>query len=367
MSLTRYETKDYAISTLLTGLSSSATSLQSQTWEWSNFPKTSNGRQFILTLEKITTTDGIEVVDKREKVLVTARNGDQMTIERAFDGSSAQSFSVGDRLTVMNNAIIMTKLQDEVENLWTTKLDKIWGTREWLWGDKILRTNAAWEETEISLPNDSGVYLNGEGNFWAPPVDVNWQTSVTTVDRVNDYVVISDASNGGATRKVRVNTIAPLATEALQWLAQKATNSEVNVGTNSTKYITPSQSFRVGWERYAVEWTNRQYFVWVALTIGTFTPARTGYYKASVRVWPQDTNRWSNRWFYVPLLWILQTDISDNWNAETYTGNTWLLTAWQSYDIVFTWESTAMRFYIDQLKIWAELSPPSIWTYVETP
>jgi hypothetical protein len=94
-----------AVSTLAAAIAAGDTSLTVATGEGARFPAISGGDWFNVVLE-----DGPPVT-KREFVKVTARSGDVLTIVRAQQGSTAQAFSIGDKVEQRLSAATLTQLQ----------------------------------------------------------------------------------------------------------------------------------------------------------------------------------------------------------------------------------------------------------------
>jgi len=62
-------------------------------------------------------------VVKREKVKVTARTTDVLTVVRGFDGSSATGFNADDYIVLPFTASLFEDVQDAISELDTNKLD----------------------------------------------------------------------------------------------------------------------------------------------------------------------------------------------------------------------------------------------------
>lgn len=90
---------DNAVATLASGITSGATSLTLATGKGALFPSPANGDYFVLTLTQAATETAWE------KVKVTARSTDTLTIVRGFDGSSAAAWSTGDKAELRYTAI----------------------------------------------------------------------------------------------------------------------------------------------------------------------------------------------------------------------------------------------------------------------
>lgn len=104
--------KNNAVGYLATAVSASDTGAVLQTGNGANFPALGVGDYFYATLES---TGGTT-----EVVKVTARSGDSITIVRAQDGSTAQSFTAGSRFEMRVNA---GSVGGYVADRWTSLLD----------------------------------------------------------------------------------------------------------------------------------------------------------------------------------------------------------------------------------------------------
>lgn len=85
---------DNAASTLASSITNVATSLTLATGEGAKFPSPTGGDHFIATLVGL--TSGVET--SWEKVKVTARSGDTLTIVRAQEGSTAAAWASGTKV-----------------------------------------------------------------------------------------------------------------------------------------------------------------------------------------------------------------------------------------------------------------------------
>lgn len=85
-----------AESTLAAPVSNVALSIQVATGEGARFPAPTGGEFFHLTICKV--TGGVE--NTIEIVKVTARSSDILTVERAQEGTTAQTYTTGDRVSV---------------------------------------------------------------------------------------------------------------------------------------------------------------------------------------------------------------------------------------------------------------------------
>lgn len=207
----------------------------------------SGSQKTILKLVQYTTADDPSTaISKFENILVTNRSGDTLTVTRGFWGSTPTGFDGDDYVYATNHTKITVDMQDEITRLENDKLDDgelrsaISGN---LW--KILFLNGAWVETALGL-GSNGKYLrsnwvDADPSWGTPPLDVDGQTTISTIDRNNDYVAISDGSDSNNTKKVLISKIADNASESNAWLVERATNSEALAWTDTTRYTTPKQ------------------------------------------------------------------------------------------------------------------------------
>ena len=231
MTFQNYKTADRAQGTLLWSITNVATSLQLQSGEGALSPST---YPYFLTLEEVTLDEfENETIVKYEDVKVTNRSSDTFTIVRAQNGTTAQAFSAGDRVSLYLVSAITTDQNTEIARLETDKLDADGELRTGLWANKVIITNGSGNETEVSLPLDNQQYLNGNGAFATPPLDINGQTAETNPVSA-DSVAIYDTS-AWANRKVTLANLykwLPNATETTPWLLPEiATEAETLAGT----------------------------------------------------------------------------------------------------------------------------------------
>ena len=97
-----------AYSTLASAINASATSITVATGEGARFPAISTtGDYFYLTLANASVN---------EIVKVTARSSDTMTITRAQDGTTAQSFSTSDSVQLKVNKGMLDGIKSDVND-----------------------------------------------------------------------------------------------------------------------------------------------------------------------------------------------------------------------------------------------------------
>lgn len=150
----KYVASNLAKSALDLDISAWATSITLKSGDWALFPAEF---PYMVKLEKFVST----AVTKREMVKVTGKSWDTLSIVRAWEFcpvsdtsqaqvKTAQSFNIDDSVTLIVTAQTIREIQDEVETLWTNKLDKANWKRTWLWVSKVLVSWADWIETELS-------------------------------------------------------------------------------------------------------------------------------------------------------------------------------------------------------------------------
>jgi hypothetical protein len=96
-----------AYGALSLGINTTSTVITLNSGEGARFPALTAGDYFFATL--INPTGFLEIVK------CTARTGDSLTVVRAQDGSSANSFAVGDRLELRPVAAVFTEVQASVD------------------------------------------------------------------------------------------------------------------------------------------------------------------------------------------------------------------------------------------------------------
>ena len=233
MTFQNYKASDYAQSTFLGSISSSATALQVQAWDWALFP---SEWDFFLTLEAFTVDEiGIETITKSEQVKVTSISWDTMTIVRGQNWTTAQAFDANDdRVSLYFVAENLNDINTEVERLEWDKLDSVGALRTWLWESKILITNASGEEAELALSGNANQTLLGDWSRGASQVDLNWLANdnwLSTSDKLM-YYDHSDWIN----KKREAQ-----ASDTIPWLVERATDTEATTWTDTTRYVTPKQ------------------------------------------------------------------------------------------------------------------------------
>ena len=120
MAYLKFKVQDNAYWNLLSGISASATTINLETGDGDRFP----ADNFVATFVEYTTTgDDTTPILWQEKILVTARSADTLTVTRGYDGSTPRSFNAWDNIYLNVTSIIIEDIQDEVTRLETDKLD----------------------------------------------------------------------------------------------------------------------------------------------------------------------------------------------------------------------------------------------------
>lgn len=142
-----FNTKDNASANLDAWISASTTSITVTLWEWAVFPTTNS----ILTLVQYNTpADPTSGVLKFEKILMTSRSGDILTVSRGYDGTTATTFLSWDYIYLNVVSKVIEDIQDEVVRLEEDKLDD--GTlRTGLTPNRIFISNTSWAETWLDF------------------------------------------------------------------------------------------------------------------------------------------------------------------------------------------------------------------------
>jgi len=152
MTYVKYKVKDDAYWQLNASISSWATSVTLKSWEGANFP-TYSSESSIGTLVHFD-TDGVTVLSK-ERVTITARSSDTLTITRWYGWDTPTAFAQDDYLFIYSTEAVITDIQDEVTRLETDKLDdqKIRnGANDTALGNrKVFYTNWSGEEVQLAL------------------------------------------------------------------------------------------------------------------------------------------------------------------------------------------------------------------------
>jgi len=221
----------------------STTTINLKSWEGTQFPSADWIIRFVQYNTPADTTSGIA---KSENILITNKSWDILTVTRWFGWDTPTTFLADDYVYLTNHKAVIEDIQDEVTRLESAKLN-IWALRTALsntW--KLFFSNWSNNEAELWLWAN-GTYLRSNWtaanpSWWTPPLDVYWQTTITTVDRAADYITVSDWSDSNNTKKLLVNKIADEASTTQKWLVEMCTNTEATTWTDESRYINAKQA-----------------------------------------------------------------------------------------------------------------------------
>ena len=241
MAFEKYDIANSVQSTLAVGLWVSATSLVLASWDGDKMK--SGSQKTILTVVKYNTSWDIDSgIEYSERVIVTNRSWDSLTITKGAFWDTQRSFDADDHVYLTNDVEIIEDIQNETSRLETDKLNKGW-LREaisWLW--KLFYTNWSWNENTLWLWS-AWTYLKSTGTssapkWWNPPLDINGQDPATTP--ISTWLVA--LYNGTENVKVTLaNLVKGLATATTSqaWVVERATDTEASNKTDTTRYVTP--------------------------------------------------------------------------------------------------------------------------------
>ena len=341
--------KDNASTKITAWIWASDTTITVTWWTGALFP---SWQQFIWTLIQYTTpADPTTAIVKREKVLVTNRSTDTLTITRWYDWDSATTFLASDYFYLNVTAKTISDIQDEVTRIETDKLNKAWALRTWNWAWKVTYNNWSWNETEVTLWAANKVWTSNWATsaptFETPTVDISWTTEVTTF--VDADMVLWYNAWIWANRKISKKTIL----ESINWFADfnwsdwavswwiTITWSDNTVITKNyttfqpwanTITITPtwclliikcSWNVDLTWTTFTFTW---KWTPWWAWTAGNWNWTSATWATAST--FQRSTTTWQG-WLYTA--WVSASwgwwwaSVSTNWSA---TAAYWSATQW---------------------------------------
>lgn len=191
MAYEKFGVADNALWNIDADIWASTLTINLWTWEGALFP---DWQQFIWTLvQYVTPADPTSWVAKSEKVLVTAKAWDILTITRWYDWDTATTFDVWDYFYLNMVAEIIKDIQDEVTRLETDKLN-LWSLRTWLtniW--KMFFSDWDNNEAEITIWTIWQVLTSNWENvapsFESPSVDINALDEDEVWDITEDFFV----------------------------------------------------------------------------------------------------------------------------------------------------------------------------------
>lgn len=315
MALTYYVLADYAQWYLSTSITTWATSFSLDSWEWASFPST---YPYILTIENITTDAyGNETINKREQVQVSNRSSDTFTVTRGQNWTTAQAFDAWDRVSIYLVKRVFTDMQDAIQALETDKLDND-ALRTWLTASRILVTDWSGNEGYLAFSGSSTTYLDWTWSFSSPSTDINGQTTLSTADRTNDYLLVYDAS-AWVNKKIAIENVAQNATETVAWLVEKSTNTEAQTKTDTSRYVTPYHLWQYTFSRYeavtasdnpASSWSTKDvsHTLWVTPKFIRITATVEWWVASAYSTWSYDwTNHRCVYMFATTTAWVITT------------------------------------------------------------
>lgn len=353
MALTGYEkykVEDNAQGQLNAGIASWDTSIVLKSGEGANFP---SSWDYICTLIQFDGSGYEETnVVKREKVLVTARTTDTLTVTRGFDGSTATSFSADDYLVLTVTASLLEDIQDAISNLDTNKLETD-ALRSGLWNRKVVYTNWSGGETELALGSSQQVLTsNGASSaptFQTPTVDINSLTNDETLDTDDKLIFYDNTEGANNKRTAKASTTNP-------WLVEMLTDVEATTGTDEERYMNAKQAkdnyqplinvvtgSRTSWEGAGSEdiahWLSRTPKFVLAFFDST-NRTWVWFYWDSAQSSIQVANSWHDR--IAKLIdtgtdWYNATVTALDWTNLTVTWADWWGSADTSYTLMFIW------------------------------
>lgn len=379
MTFVAYKTKDYAESQPQAQVSVWAGSFSVTAWQGSKFPALTAWQKFIATWERRSWS----TVTRRERVLVTARSTDLITMTRSYWWDTAYQWETTDYFVLDVNSDVIQDMQDEIARLETDKLNisdfqawnkTYWATSAWtdayaitvtpaitaytvwqvfrfivdvantwtatlnvcwLWAKTIKKLHdqdlATWdiEAWQIVTCSYDWTYFQMDSQLASIPVlDINWTTEDTVWDITTDFVIEYDAS-AWANRKILPSR-------------RKATNAEANAWSATNKFVDPAQLARYAWK--VVAWTiqaNSWSVSWntastTYVKLWQWTIKKTWTYNVSFNVF-------NNSWSGVTAYWRIYKNGVAFWTETTDSGADWSPT-WSSEDLSFAdWDTIEMR------------------------
>lgn len=235
-----YRTSDNGEAELLTNVTAIAETITLKAGQGAAFPDGA-----LTWIGTLTEFDGNgfseENVTKREKVKVTNRSGDTLTVERGFWGDTATTFTSANGYIFLNvTSAIFDDIRTEIVRLESDKLNTN-ALRASLTANRIPYVNGSGGEVLLALWSN-GQVLGMSGSslaFITPTTDINGLVEVIAMDKANDFLVVYDAS-AGVNRKLKLSTLVPDATTSTPGIVPLASSSDI---TNRTagKAITADQ------------------------------------------------------------------------------------------------------------------------------
>lgn len=354
----KYKVEDNAQWQLNAGIASGATSITLKSWEGALFPATWD---YVLTLIQFDWSGFEEVnVVKREKVKVTSRTGDILTVERWFDGSSATSFDADDYVVLAMTASVFEDAQDAISELDANKLDD-GELRTWMSTRKQFYTDGDGDEQEITIGTAAQVltsnWPDAAPTYQAVTLDINSQTADNNDPWANDYFTWYKNGSWNYKRLMRASTshagISRLANDADTLWGTISNEVVTPAGLNSTYEIMP---WDLLWPASDGEvYTNSTNFI----KHKEFTVVKAGTYKSSY-----DMRNWN--WGATSLCVIYVNGVATTVNSATSAGSSYVtytgditVEEWDTIELWWkTTNATAGReTYMRNFRLYYQISP----------
>lgn len=184
--------KNNVHATLSTALSSIATTIQLSSWQWS---------RFWTDFPQLATLESVEEwkVVKREIVQITARNGDNLTVVRAFapcpenddansQSQSAISFNADDIISMYITKEHFDKVADSLDDLYDNWNDRLYIHKTWWLWIEITAWNVRVWNTDIQFPWATANATDNATNYVM--ISDSWTLNITTLWRDEDQAKI---------------------------------------------------------------------------------------------------------------------------------------------------------------------------------
>jgi len=190
-----YEARNNVKSELYTPISSLATSIQVASWQWE---RRWNTFPMLATLENI---DNNGVVQKREIVKITARNGDILTVVRKFapclanDNANTQwltsfSFNAGDIISNYIAKEYLDKINEAINDIYDNGDERIKLIPLWWLNIEITDWNVRVGSEEFYFTWGTATLTDNTTNYVM--LDGAWEIHITTTDwRNQQYVKVA--------------------------------------------------------------------------------------------------------------------------------------------------------------------------------
>ena len=333
MTFAKYNLRDNAFATLDARIGASTTTITLTLWQGVRFP-TSNA---ILTLVQYNTLwDPSSGVLKREKVLMTSRSSDILTVTRGFDWDTETIFEAWDFIYLNVVSEVIEDIQDEVERLESEKLDKTTynsTTRDNLTPYRLLYIDSTGAETELALWT-AGQTLISQGAtsnpIWqVPSVDIDGLTEDEVGNIENDEFVKRDATGN---KKIKLTRYRATDAEATAWTSNTkfVTPAQAVLSAQTTEAITKTIATSSGWNPWSVVTSsifaeNRDLIISVDVNLRIFTSSAQAFTRYFFEVSDDNTN-----WTTIDSNNIWPIGTAEDYEAYTYILKKWKYARWRA-------------------------------------